>query len=467
MLPRSPHHPRIGTTQRRTRALGSWALAVGLALTACWATAAGIATGAAPAIPPGAPGAAPITTGAATPIPPQGNPCVPAPPGTSPFTADANRLGFVDLYFINAQGAPVTFYECVGGNPRYLGVQSQVVNGSFTPFYSAAEWRCDRTARYFAATATLPDGSFVRGTTDLQTPSCANRFAIETPSRLVPRQLTTVELLDRWDLGGVPTRLCYEPPIGAPDCHTVTFPSQIVVAQRKFRPRERGEWKVALQVGGYWIHESVAVGVKALAAQKPLPTVLATGDSTMGGVDNFLADDLGQAATVYTDVHPGASISQGDTWAAIASAQVTRLHPAVTVVSLGANEGFPMTTADGTVHGCCDAAWVAQYTADVRQIMLIYRQRHARVTYLTIPTPLDPARAVVTNAVNGAIVQAAAGLIGVQVLRMDQLFSPNGYQNTISIDGHAVDVRAPDGVHLNIAGTAIEAEQVAAALHGI
>lgn len=397
----------------------------------------------------------------------QANPCIPPDSGASPFTADANRLAWVDLYFFNSQGAPVTYYECVNGTPQLLGTRSAVIDGGVTPFYNAAEWRCDRTSRYFAATATLPDGTFVQGTTSVQTPSCAGRFAVKTPSRLAPKQLSSVELLDRWGLGGVATRLCYEPPSGASDCHTITFPKQIVVASRLFRPRRRGDWQVALRVGGYWTHTSVAVGVKALATQRPLPVVLATGDSTMGGVDSFLADDLGQTATVDSDVVPGASFSQGFGWGDYAAAQVARLHPAVTVISLGANEGFPMTTADGTVHNCCDAAWVAQYSADVRQVMLTYRQTSARVIYLTIPAPEDPSRVPITNAVNSAIVQAAVGLTGVQVLRMDLLFTPNGYQSTISDGGHQIAVREPDGVHLNITGTAIEALQIAAALRGI
>jgi hypothetical protein len=124
-----------------------------------------------------------------------------------------------------------------------------------------------------------------------------------------------------------------------------------------------------------------------------------------------------------------------------------------------------MVTADGTKHACCDAAWVAEYARRVRRIMGIYaRGGRDRVLYLTIPAPRVPARVPITTAVNAAIVQAAVGLPGVRVLRMDQLFSPHGYQPSISYDGREVDVRAPDGVHLNVAGTAIEAQQVVRAL---
>jgi hypothetical protein len=137
----------------------------------------------------------------------------------------------------------------------------------------------------------------------------------------------------------------------------------------------------------------------------------------------------------------------------------------VTVISLGANEGFPMTAADGTQHACCDAAWVAEYARRVRKIMRIYaRNGRARVIYLTIAAPRVAAHVPITTAVNTAIVRAAVGLRGVRVLRMDLLFSPHGYQPSIRYHGRDVDVRAPDGVHLDVAGTAIEAQEVVRAL---
>jgi hypothetical protein len=99
--------------------------------------------------------------------------------------------------------------------------------------------------------------------------------------------------------------------------------------------------------------------------------------------------------------------------------------------------------------------------------MRIYAQDgRARVIYLTIPAPRAATAGPITAAVNGAIVHAAAGLAGVRVLRMDLLFSPHGYQPSIRYRGREVYVRAPDGVHLDVAGTAIEADQVVNALGG-
>jgi uncharacterized protein len=388
--------------------------------------------------------------------------CVPAAQGTSPFTSDTNRVGLVDLYFFLALGQPVSFYECVAGAPHLLGVRS--AQSDVTPFYGASQWRCGRLTREFAATVTLPNGTFERGTTDLHTESCAHRFSLQAPPAVAPGQRAVVRIVDRWGLGGIHTRLCTISPLGARACRAVPFAAAVNAADRSFRPGIRGDWRVELDVRGYRVRATVAVGVRRVATAVP-PTLLATGDSTMGGVDSFLTDDLGQRANVVSDVVPGFAISLANGWAAVATAQVRRLRPTVTVISLGANEGFPMVTADGTTHACCDAAWVGEYAHRVRRIMDIYaRGGRARVLYLTIPAPRDPARVPITTAVNTAIVDAAAGLRGVQVLRMDQLFSPHGYQPSIRYDGREVAVRAPDGVHLDVAGTAIEAREVLSAL---
>ncbi len=391
------------------------------------------------------------------------NPCNPAAQGSSPFTSDTNRVGLIDLYFFLARGAPVTFYECISGLPHPLGVRS-APNSDITAFYAAAQWTCGRLTRTFAATATLPDGTAVRGTTDLHTVSCAHRFALQVPPSVTPGKRVSVRIVDRWRLGGIHTRLCTISPTGTRACETVAFAAAVNAASRSFRPSIRGEWEIELRVRGYRLAAGLGVGVRRVASPPP-PTVLAAGDSTMGGVDSFLADDLGRRANVVSEVTPGLSISLGDGRASAASADVRRLRPSVTVISLGANEGFPMTATDGARHACCDAAWVAEYTRRVRAIMRVYLEDgHARVIYLTIPAPRAARGGPITAAVNGAIVQAAAGLAGVRVLRMDLLFSPHGYQPSIRYRGREVDVRAPDGVHLDVAGTAIEAEQVVNAL---
>ena len=124
-----------------------------------------------------------------------------------------------------------------------------------------------------------------------------------------------------------------------------------------------------------------------------------------------------------------------------------------------------MRAADGATHACCDAAWSTELAARMRATMLTYARRgRARVFVLTIAAPRDPKRAVVTSTVNAALVRAAEGLAAVSVLRMDVLFSPQGFRETMPYEGKEVDVREPDGTHLNVAGTRIAARVVAQAL---
>jgi len=393
-----------------------------------------------------------------------GNPCAPAPPDAAVFGANSNHVGVVDLHFFTARGAAVTYYECLGGRAHLLGDRTADANSPITSFFAATQWRCGRLERQFAATATLSDGSFVRGITGVRTMSCAHRFALELPHSVALGREAHLRVVDRWGIGGIHTRLCLTVPGAARSCQGVGFAAAATVVRRVVRARQRGVCRVELEVDSFRVRGSIAFGEAAVAVRAP-PTLLATGDSTMQGVESFLADDLGDTATVVSEVHPGYGISSGSGWAPTAADQVARLHPRTTVISLGAAEGSALPTADGTRRDCCSEAWVAAYARRVRQTMLIYREHGlARVIYLTVAAPRGAARAVVVSAVNAGILRAAVGLHGVTVLRMDLLFSPHGYQEILRYGGRDVHVREADGVHLNVSGTAIEAHEVARAL---
>jgi hypothetical protein len=124
-------------------------------------------------------------------------------------------------------------------------------------------------------------------------------------------------------------------------------------------------------------------------------------------------------------------------------------------------------TIDGAEQACCGDAWQREYRRRVRAIMDAYRRnRAARVYYLTLPSPRNPANAEIVAKVNDAIVRAGAGVAGVSVLRMDRLFSPHGYQETLHDGGRDIAIREADGVHLNASGQAIAARETAKAIRG-
>lgn len=378
------------------------------------------------------------------------------------FAADTTVAGVISLDFFGAEGQPVVFYERVGDKRERLGVK-QAANGAPTEFKGAVTWRCDRLVRAFEATSTLPDGTLATGAYSVRTPSCATRFDLDVPQRLAVGHSGTVRVVDRWSNGGVTPLVCIVPPHAKRDCAKLRLARAIAVGTRSFTPAVAGRWHAEVRIRGHIVRRAIAVGAHGSSA-KPPPTLLATGDSTMQGTDSFLSDELGDEDTVKSDVRPGTGISKpGTNWVEIARAQTKRLHPATTVVSIGASEGFPMAAADGSSQTCCGPGWIAVYERKVRSMMKSYRRDgHGRVIWLTLPLP-DGAT-YVTQAVNQAILSAAQGLDHVSVLRMDLLFTPNGFQSVIRYRGRNVRVREPDGIHLNIAGSAIAAKVVAAAL---
>ena len=398
---------------------------------------------------------------AAAPAP--ANPCA-AGPVTTPLIANASRLGVVDLNFFGAAGAPVSFFECIDGRAAAIGIRTAAATAPLTILFAATTWQCGRLTRRFAATATLSDGSLARGTASIRTRSCVNRFELTVPARVAPGRLASVRIRDRWRIGGVSAKLCLAAPGGRQACRTVVFDDGVKRATRRFRVTKRGLWRAELRAPGHRTRATIAVGVRAPVRKSAAPKLLATGDSTMNGLDTFLSDQLGDAANVVSEVKPGLAISRANAFQPMAVKLVARLRPATTVVSIGANEGWPMRAADGALHDCCDEPWVDEYARRVRRTMITLGRR---VFWCTIVAPKDQRRVPILAAVNAAILRAAQGLAQVHVVRIDQVFSPNGYRDVIRYDGRDVRVREPDGVHLNIAGAKIAAREVVKAIRAV
>ncbi len=377
------------------------------------------------------------------------------------FAADTTEAGVISLDFFGAKGAPVVFYERVGDRRVRLGVRTSAPDTA-TTFKDAVTWRCGRLFRRFEATSTLPDGTKAIGAYSIRTPSCATRFALGVPRRLARGARGAIRVADRWGNGGVSPELCISSPGATRDCATLRLRRAVTVATRAFRATTRGRWRVELRIRGHRIRRSVAVGEGTSSI--PPPTILATGDSILQGIDSFLADELGDSATVVSDIRPGTGISKpGGPWATLPATHVKRLHPSATVIAIGAVDGFPLPASGGATVECCGSGWIAAYTRRVREIMLTYRREgRGRVIWLTLPIPEGPRD--VADAVNVSILAASAGLPRVTILRMDELFTPDGFREVMPYRGRDVRVRAADGIHLNVAGTAIAAKIVAAEL---
>ena len=399
-------------------------------------------------------------------------------PVTNYMTAYESRIGVVGLTFRGARGSTVEFLERIADRLVPLGTALAKPGEEFTRLAEATTWSCERTERRFVAVATRPEGGLLKGTYSIHTPSCAARFELTSPRRAQPGDVARIRIADGWGIGAITPTLCVTPPRGQRTCRATRLGPGVTVLRRRLRLSTRGDWLVQLRVRDRGVRRAViSVGNGAGTLPVP-PTVLATGDSTMQGIDAFLGDELGDAASVVSDVRLGTGISrtgqpglpdEGNPlalqWGLLAMQQTAQLQPSATVVSVGAGELFPMIVPGGAKVTCCDAPWEAEYSRRVRLMMQTYtRGGLARALWLTIPQPRNDIRRASVLAVNRAIVDAVTGVAGATVLRMDLVFSPDGYSEVIHYRGRDIDVRDPDGVHLNVAGTAIAARIVADAL---
>ncbi len=381
--------------------------------------------------------------------------------------ADASvDRGYVKLYAVGSSDlGPVTFSEDaplgtlaltqpLGDDPR-LGPLSA---GSL---YRAATWRCDRLDRRFTATGTRADGTVDTAAHEVRTPSCRNRLTLAAPGRVKPGAIATATITDTWGLGDSVAEACVRKPRAKARCAPLRFTG--ATAAFSFTPHARTRYLVTVRAPAQRLRRHVSVGVPARPepSPEPGPTILTTGDSMMQSVDAILGHQLARRAEVVGDVKIGAAISSDAIadWPKLARQQVAAQHPQATVVFLGANDRYPMTTRGGATVTCCGAAWSAEYTRRVRSIMRTYAQKgRGTVTWLTVPAAKDPRRAAGQVVVNAALRRAAAGLASVKVLDLAEVFTPGDrYRATMVVRGKRVRVRDDDGLHLSIAGARIAA----------
>ena len=208
-----------------------------------------------------------------------------------------------------------------------------------------------------------------------------------------------------------------------------------------------------------------SIGARA-PARRQLHTLLVTGDSMSEPLDQDLAQALDpHGVKVIQDPHIGTGISNTVlvNWGQLAAYQVRHDHPDAIVVFIGANDGYSMPGPGGRRVDCCSAEWAAIYAGRVRQMMNTYRQDGAaRVYWLTLPTPRDPARAAISRVVNAAIEVAAQPWVDqIRVIDTVPVFTPGDhYRDSMTINGQPTIVRESDGIHLNAAGSELASKLV-------
>ena len=192
--------------------------------------------------------------------------------------------------------------------------------------------------------------------------------------------------------------------------------------------------------------------------------LLATGDSMIQIIDSFLKQRLERRRA--TSVRSDARISTGLSkpfmldWVKKAREQARSVHPDVTAMFIGANDGFPMKTRTGASAPCCGAAWTSEYARRAESMMRSYmRGGRSYVYWLTLPTPRRGDFARIYRSVNRAIKRAAARAgRGARVIDLVKVFTPGGrFRQYVRFRGKNVNARQGDGVHLSTGGASIAA----------
>jgi hypothetical protein len=221
-------------------------------------------------------------------------------------------------------------------------------------------------------------------------------------------------------------------------------------------------------------HRSVGHGRAATAHQNPLwqPTpshplwLLVTGDSLPGYLGSILLNDAAAIGPVHgvVDVHDGTGLTRPDfvDWSLVARQQVATYHPDAVVVWLGGNDFQNMTLPAGPVFLAGTPAWTREYQRRAEICMRIWIHGGARRIYwLAMPPARDPSWAYDDAQIDSALRRAAARVPGAEYLDILGPITDHGrYADYVYANGQPELVREADGVHVNLAGSALVAHEV-------
>jgi hypothetical protein len=384
-------------------------------------------------------------------------------PAVPTVRASRTHVGWVSLALTGTPGSTVAVAEATPGGP--VPIASVVLPPTGTASIErAAPWACTPTTRTFSAAFSLPGVAVQTAAASIQTPSCAQRLAIRLrPLRPRARRTVAIQVVDHWQLGGVQARVCSAEPGGRQRrCTTLALAPGRTRAAVQIHPRRPGRHPISVTFAGRTTSRVLLVRPASRRLR-----VLATGDSMIQIIDGDLQRRLARDGPikVRSDAHISTGISKPFMfdWVAHARATAHGLRPDVTVMFLGANDGFPMGTPSGARAPCCDAAWVREYARRARRMMRSYARAGAGTVYwLLLPTPRSQNFARVFRPVNRALRKAATSFPGVvHLIDLGRTFTPGGrFRQTMIWHGRRVSVRQADGVHLSIAGASIATELI-------
>jgi hypothetical protein len=367
--------------------------------------------------------------------------------------------GYVNLTLAGPAGARVVLSEREPGVSRRIATVTLGATGRRI-LRHALTWSCAPRVRTILAHASGPGAAPASLT--VHTPACTHRLAVALPASATASRHDLIPVVDRWGTGALAVTVCEVPPGGVSTCRRQTLAPG----------RSRGTVRLNLpRPGGYLITITGHAGVPHrrivwVHHRDGRLTLLAAGDSEMQELDTDLAADLAPyRVRVSEDARPstGLTVPGPLNWQAEARRQVRALHPDVTVVSMGANEGYAITGPTGGPVNCCGAAWTAGYGQLVFTMAnTLLAGDLGRVYWLKLATPRPANFQRIFNRVNAGIVAAANRLRGrMALIDANAFFTPgNVYRNQMSYDGRRFTIHEPDGIHLDATADEIAARLI-------
>ena len=174
-------------------------------------------------------------------------------------------------------------------------------------------------------------------------------------------------------------------------------------------------------------------------------------------LDTFISQALapnGVGVTSDARISTGLTNSSFFNWQAEARRRASGLTPDVSIVFMGANDGFGVAGPGGHQVGCCGADWSAGYANLAAEMMrTLLRGGAGRVYWVLLPAPSPANFHAVFDGVNAGLRQAAARFPGrVGLIDLNGFFTPgNVYRNYMTYRGHGLVIHEADGIHLSAA----------------
>ena len=207
--------------------------------------------------------------------------------------------------------------------------------------------------------------------------------------------------------------------------------------------------------------------LRPVDAQHPL-RLWVTGDSQISYLGDSLLAQTAAAGTVHSfvpDSHDGTGLVRPDIfdWLKAARSYIAKHKPEAVVITLGGNDfqqGIP--AGPGRAWPAGSTGWALAYQARAQAVMQALTGDGQRPVYwVTTPDVKDAAGNHAVQVLDQAVVAAAAKVPGVVVVDARPILSPDGryhaYRGTTL-------VRERDGVHATLAGSALIAKALLAAL---